>query len=558
MDGKVIIGVDLETKSFEKQIASLERKLSDIEASLEMASEDKTLFSTSEIQEMEKEAEKLRNQLIGLYKKQADLGKSDTFKNMGKGLQDTIRKASKLAIAIFGIRSAYSAVRSAMSTLSQYDDDLANRIEYIRYTLAYAIKPLIEGIVNLVYKLLGYVNYIATIWFGKPLFDTQNMDAFNKKLGTANKQAKELNKSLLGFDKINKLDSSSSGGASGGAGAGATMTLPQGEVPSWIKWIADNKDLILSALVGIAGGLTAIKFGATALQGIGIGIGLAGLTQLFQDLPGYIEKLDSSLSDSGTTWEEFGKILGDTSWTILGVGLATGNLLTVIVGATGLIVSTVMKSWSDTRAILETAETWINQKLDWLEEHTYFLGSVIKGVFKSARDYVVDTFKGIFKPIKNVIDGILLILKGDLQGGIATISKGIANHFISALNKIIDAVNAFFTPFRAIIVGVGKLIGKSWTMDNIKLPRASYLAQGAIMVNRPGRGVPVGASAYAGEAGREGIMPLTNEASMSQLGYEIGKHVKIDLDLEVEIERRVLARVMKEIQNDSQFVGGGY
>lgn len=558
MDGKVVIGVDLETKSFEKQIASLESKLSDIEASLEMASEDKTLFSTSEIREMEKEAEKLRNQLIKLYKQQADIGKSDTFKNMGKGLQDSIRKASKLAIAIFGIRSAYSAVRSAMSTLSQYDDDLANRIEYIRYTLAYAIKPLIEGIVNLVYKLLGYVNYIATIWFGKPLFDTQNMDAFNKKLGTANKQAKELNKSLLGFDKINKLDSSSSGGASGGAGAGSTMTLPQGEVPSWIKWIADNKDLILSALVGIAGGLTAIKFGATALQGIGIGIGLAGLTQLFQDLPGYIDSLDSSLGDSGTTWEEFGKILGDTSWTILGVGLATGNLLTVIVGATGIIVSTVMKSWEDTKSILQTAESWIWNQLDKLEEKFGIFGSVAKGIFGSARDYIVDTFKGIFKPIKNVIDGILLILKGDLQGGIATISKGIANHFISALNKIIDAVNAFLTPFRAIIVGVGKIIGKNWTMDNIKIPRASYLAQGGIIVNRPGRGVPVGASAYAGEYQREGVLPLTNEASMSQLGYEIGKHVKVNADITLEIERRVLARVMKEIQNDSQFVGGGY
>lgn len=558
MDGKVVIGVDLETKSFEKQIASLESKLSDIEASLEMASEDKTLFSTSEIREMEKEAEKLRNQLVKLYKQQANIGKSDTFKNMGKGLQDSIKKASKLVIAIFGIRSAYSAVRSAMSTLSQYDDDLANRIEYIRYILAYSMKPLIEGIVNLVYKLLGYINYIASIWFGKPLFDIKNADAFNKKIGSANKQAKELNKSLLGFDKINKLDSSSSGGASGGAGAGATMTLPQGEIPSWIKWIADNKDLILSALVGIAGGLTAIKFGATALQGIGIGIGLAGLTQLFQDLPGYIEKLDSSLGDSGTTWEEFGKILGDTSWTILGVGLATGNLLTVIVGATGIIVSTVMKSWEDTKSILQTAESWIWNQLDKLEEKFGIFGSVAKGIFGSARDYIVDTFKGIFKPIKNVIDGILLILKGDLQGGIATISKGIANHFISALNKIIDAVNAFLTPFRAIIVGVGKLIGKSWTMDNIKLPRASYLAQGGIIVNRPGRGVSVGASAYAGEYQREGVLPLTNEASMSQLGLEIGKHVKVNADITLEIERRVLARVMKEIQNDSQFVGGGY
>lgn len=555
MDGKVVIGVNLDTKSFEKQIASLESKLSDIEASLEMASEDKTLFSTSEIREMEKEAEKLRNQLIKLYKQQADIGKSDTFKNMGKGLQDSIRKASKLVIAIFGIRSAYSAVRSAMNTLSQYDDDLANRIEYIRYILAYSLKPLIEGIVNLVYKLLGYINYIASIWFGKPLFDESNMDAFNKKLGTANKQAKELNKSLLGFDKINKLDSKSSGSS---GGTGATMTLPQGEVPSWIRYIADNKDIILDTLVGIASGLLAIKLGLTGIQGLGIGYLVAGIVDLIRDLPEYFSLLDSSIKENGTTWEDFGKILDGYSMLIIGIGVLTGNLPLVIIGAFGLIVATVMKYWEDTKAILTTAENWIWEQLNKLEAKFGLFGTVAKGIFGGLRDFVVDTFKGFLKPIKNVVDGILLIFKGDLKGGLESILKGIGNFFVGVINKIIDAVNTFFTPFRAIIVGLGKILGKSWTIDNVKIPRVNYLAQGGIIVNRPGRGVPVGASAYAGEYSREGVLPLTNEASMSQLGYEIGKHVKVNADITLEIERRVLARVMKEIQNDAQFVGGGY
>lgn len=556
MDGKVVIGVGLNTKSFEKEIASLERKLNDIESTLEMASEDKTLFSTTEIIEMEKEAEKLRNKLIGLYKQQADLNKSDAFKNMGKGLQDSIKKASKLVITIFGIRGAYSAVRSAMSTLSQYDDELASRIEYIRYLLAYSLKPLIEGIVNLVYKLLSYINYIATIWTGKPLFDGTGIEGFNKNLGSANKQAKQLEKTLLGFDKVNKLDSNKSGGGTGGAGS-PTMTLPQTEIPSWIRWIADNKDSVIAGLVGIAGGLTAIHLGASALQGLGIGVSLAGLVGMIQSLPEYIALLDSSLTDSGTTWEQFGDILDDVSLMLLGVGISTNNLLLTIVGATGLIVSTVMKSWSDTKEILQTAENWIWDQLNKLEEKFGIFGSVAKGIFGSARDYIVDTFKGIFKPIKNVIDGILLILKGDLQGGILTISKGIANHFIGALNKIIDAVNAFFTPFRAIIVAGGKILGKNWTMDNIQIPRANYLAQGGIIVNRPGQGVPVGANTFGGEKSYEGVLPLTDESAMSRLGLEIGKHVHVSADITLEIERRVLARVMKEIQNDNIFVGNG-
>ena len=71
-DGWVIVGTELDTKSFDKEIALLEDKLNDLEASLKMASEDKTLFSTSEIKEMEAEAEKLRNKLISLQKKQIE------------------------------------------------------------------------------------------------------------------------------------------------------------------------------------------------------------------------------------------------------------------------------------------------------------------------------------------------------------------------------------------------------------------------------------------------------------------------------------------------------
>ena len=40
-------------------------------------------------------------------------------------------------MAIFGVRSAYMAVRSAMSTLSQYDEQMATNVEYIRLACRY-------------------------------------------------------------------------------------------------------------------------------------------------------------------------------------------------------------------------------------------------------------------------------------------------------------------------------------------------------------------------------------------------------------------------------------
>ena len=80
-DGKIVIGTEINTKQFEAQIKILERKLNDVEASLKMASEDKTLFSTREIEEMEAEAENLRNKIGSL---QGD------FKKTNKELKQTI------------------------------------------------------------------------------------------------------------------------------------------------------------------------------------------------------------------------------------------------------------------------------------------------------------------------------------------------------------------------------------------------------------------------------------------------------------------------------------
>ena len=60
-DGTIVIGTEFDSKNYDKEIALLTEKLNDIKSSLEMASDDKTLFSTHEIQEMEAEAEKLTN-----------------------------------------------------------------------------------------------------------------------------------------------------------------------------------------------------------------------------------------------------------------------------------------------------------------------------------------------------------------------------------------------------------------------------------------------------------------------------------------------------------------
>ena len=77
------------------------------------------------------------------------------------------------------------------------------------------------------------------------------------------------------------------------------------------------------------------------------------------------------------------------------------------------------------------------------------------------------------------------------------------------------------------------------------------LATGGL-VNMPNRGVPL-TNAIAGEAGAEGIIPLTDQQAMAQLGAEIGRNVLVNLTNITSMNGRVISRELKTIQNEQDF-----
>ncbi|MBO7526905.1 MAG: hypothetical protein J6T74_03300, partial [Clostridia bacterium] len=72
-----------------------------------------------------------------------------------------------------------------------------------------------------------------------------------------------------------------------------------------------------------------------------------------------------------------------------------------------------------------------------------------------------------------------------------------------------------------------------------------FHAEGGI-VNMPGRGVPVH---YAGEAGREGIIPMDNQQQMALLGQEIAKYVNITNYVTNNVDSRKLNTILKQSEN---------
>ena len=147
------------------------------------------------------------------------------------------------------------------------------------------------------------------------------------------------------------------------------------------------------------------------------------------------------------------------------------------------------------------------------------------------KDIIVRVFSGIQYTITSIFRGIVNAALAILENGL--------NWPINKINGLISSINN--------IPGVS--IGR---ISNIKLPR---LAKGGI-INMPGRGVDY-YGANIGERRPEGVVPMDNEASLRIIGETIAKYTKFNADITLEMEGRILARVLKEINADRTFARNG-
>ena len=501
---------------------------------------------------------------IKLQKHQAQVDQlKNGFKKMNTSVSSSIKHIGRLALGIFSVASAYRLMSAASSTLGQYDEQYATNLEYIRYLIAQAIAPALKYVVNLASTLLSYLNYIAQAWFGITLFSKNSAKNFtNAKNSTSgiSKNTGKIKKDLqtTPFDEMNVLSDTSSSGTSGGGAVAPSIdpSMLQGEIPDWLKWIVDNKDLILAVITGIGAGLLAWKLGLEGIKALGIGILLAGIVYTIESLLEYLQD---------PSWENFGKIIQGIGLIILGLGIIIGNVPLIVAGAIVLIIGTIVKYWEQIKAFFQKGIDWLRDKSDWV--HKMF-GDNIGDLYDFIVDILQDTlnsFDELFKGIKTIFDGIIKLVKGVFTGdwktaweGIKQIVKGVfdslwaiakwpLNMIISGLNTLIRGANRihFDVPNWVPLIG-----GKKF---EINIPEIPKLAKGTIL-NAPGRGVPVaGGRALAGEAGREAYLPLSDTQLLEELGSTIGKYINLNATIPIYVGNRQIAREIKKINTESDF-----
>lgn len=559
MDGYVTIGTELDTKEFDAQMRHIETKMLDIEDKLKQADMG---FEVGDTEKLEAEYERLGNQLLGLKEKQEKYNQSireaqmagfnkikESVDGVGNSLQKVTKRIAKMAVAVFGIRSAFMFVRRSIDTISQGDKQLSDDIEYMKIALAYTIEPIVRGIVNLAKQLMFYVAYIVKAWTGRNIFENAN-----KGLANANKKAKELQKITASFDEMNVLNDNGKGDEA--ISPSFDLSAPENiDAPAWVKWIADHKDEVIAGLIGIAGALVAVKLGASGLMALGIGLAITGIILLIKDVIKFIKN---------PSWDNFANILKDLTIILTGVAVAMLAVnaanpvawILLAIAAVTAIAAAVIKNWDIIKGVLGVVGSWIYDHI--IKPVGDFFSGLWNGIVNGAKGMVngVKSFiLGIPGFVNGIINGIGVALGkfgakvGDIIGGAF---KGVINGVLSAIENILNS------PIKAInkLLGIVNKISpiKIGTLSTFRLPR---LAKGGI-INMPGRGVPVGgASAIAGERGQEGVIPLTDSQQMDLLGQAIARHMVINNFVDNYIDGRKLNRILQSSNDRTRFAMNG-
>lgn len=490
--------------------------------------------------------------------------------NVGKNIQKSIGKLGKMSMAVVGIRTAFSAVRQAINAVAQYNPQIAANFEYMRYCIANLLAPAVQWIVKLLYTALSYINAIANAWFGINIFgnaSVKNFQKMQKSAGGTAKSAKEIQKSLQGFDEMNILqDSNSSSGGSGVSTPNIDLSNMQGEIPQWLEWIIDNKDLILATISGIVAGLLGFKMLNLAaslgfienhllgIKSIGIGVMVAGIILLIQSVIKYL---------NDPSWENFGKIIISIGVALLGLALIIGSVPLAIGAAIAIIIGLIVSNWENIKQFLQNGIDWLNSKVDWIRENFGILGEGIYKIFTAILQELLNIFDDVFKGIKEILDGIFKVFKGIFTGDIKTvlegfkqifigifdslwgIVKGILNLIIRGINTLIRGANKIHFDIPDWVPGFG---GKKFGFNIQQIP---LLAKGGV-VSQP-------TQAIIGEAGKEAVVPLENNLEwLDILATKIAN--KIDASggsFIINMDSRTIQRGIAKRQQELAFAKNG-
>ena len=302
------------------------------------------------------EYQKLKSKLDALVNttkkfRQTSKDSFDTAKksaaSMGDGIKKAIGTMAKYTVAVFGARSAFYAIKSAIGSAVFENERLNNTVTAMKGLLAYALSPAIEKVVYYIQYGLAYLNLFIKTLTGVDLVAGYNAKALEKQAKAtkeAAKAAKEANSQLAGFDEKNMLSDPTANKAST-ENVAPTLDLPDvsgGQFEQICETIKANLGDILAFVGGamIAVGLVLLVCGqipmgiAAILAGIALTAAAIGNSDAMTDKAETL--INTIMLIAGGALLAIGVILCTTGMIHLGVAL-------IAVGAALIISAVAMK-----------------------------------------------------------------------------------------------------------------------------------------------------------------------------------------------------------------------
>lgn len=432
---------------------------------------------------------------------------TNKIKQMSSGIKQGLGNLLKYAGALFGLRGIYNTLKgSASAWLSSQNagaQQLSANIEYMKYAMGSVFAPVIETVINLVYKLMKAIQSLVYAFSGVNIFAKATASSMNKTAGSA----KQTSKSLAGIHgEINNVsDNKNDSGGSGGS-ISPNMDLSQMDT-QMSDWITKLKEKLITLFEPIKNSwsiygqplIESIKNSFTGVKKLASEIGksfeevwtngtgektVSTILQIFTSIFNTIGNIHTAFanawqSNGGTEiiqnlWNALNDILdiildaqkAYEQWTASESFQLFANSIISICGTLSywfeLITGKLKEIWDNGgKETFEKLLDFISKVLQAVDALMQFLSPII--------DFAVDLIGGavetIIKVIGDIIDslgGLLDFITGAFTGDWEKAWDGIQNYYRGFCNVLIDLVKGLWNQFETYLNGIKESWNKTW------------------------------------------------------------------------------------------------
>ena len=412
-----------------------------------------------------------------------------------------VGKMLKLMVTRMALRAVIKEVGNGFKSLALHSEEfnrsvsgMMNGAKKLGYSFAAMVSPLlnalapaIQYVISLLVKLMNVINQVFSALTGAATFNKSKdfAEDWASNIQAANKEAKKLKKTVLGFDELNQLQEKTSGGDTSGNIVDmfetAKIDPKWKKFADWLKEMWDMGDFTkLGREIGkklrdflesipwsqirktankLGGALATLINGFVEVERLGYDIGKTiaqSVNTVFEFINGFVHKLH---------WDSIGKFIAETfngffeniDWELIKDTVETGmtglaeslqtfintfnwdNISEFVINGIDVVTSGIKDfingvDWEDLGVKIGDQLNKIMEGVDWKS-----VGETLGSVLESAIDWaygLVTTFSvdDAVKAIEDFLDGVCETVNMEKAG--ATLG--------TALHKLIKVIEDFW------------------------------------------------------------------------------------------------------------------